>query len=149
MTKLTPSHSDLLAAIARADEGAIDAPQGAKGAIGALIKRGLLVSIPQAQGPSRLMITSAGRAAITGDKPLSPAKQAGAPTPGGKIAALLVLLRQPQGATVEAMMVATGWQAHSVRGALSGAIKKKQGLAVTSEKTQAGRVYRVVAGAPT
>jgi Protein of unknown function (DUF3489) len=41
------------------------------------------------------------------------------------------------------MMQATGWQAHSVRGALSGALKKKLGLTVSSDKTDSGRVYRV------
>ena len=43
------------------------------------------------------------------------------------------------------MMAATGWQAHSVRGAISGAIKKKLGLDVRSEKTEGGRVYRIAA----
>ena len=37
----------------------------------------------------------------------------------------------------------TGWQAHSVRGALSGALKKKLGLIIISAKTEAGRVYRI------
>ncbi|MES2896051.1 MAG: DUF3489 domain-containing protein [Pseudomonadota bacterium] len=68
-------------------------------------------------------------------------------TPKGKIAILLALLRQPDGATIEAMMAATGWQAHSVRGAMSGSIKKALGIAVVSEKTEAGRVYRAAAEA--
>jgi len=63
--------------------------------------------------------------------------------PKGKIAALIEMLRRSEGATVDAMMMATGWQKHSVRGAMSGAIKKDRGLAVTSEKTEAGRVYRI------
>jgi hypothetical protein len=41
-------------------------------------------------------------------------------------------------------MAATGWQAHSVRGAMSGALKKKLGLIIESEKAAAGRVYRIV-----
>ncbi len=41
------------------------------------------------------------------------------------------------------MTAATGWQAHSVRGAMSGALKKKLGLIIASEKTEAGRVYRI------
>lgn len=40
-------------------------------------------------------------------------------------------------------MAATGWQAHLVRGAMSGAIKKGLGLAITSDKTEAGRIYRI------
>lgn len=43
----------------------------------------------------------------------------------GKIAILLGLLQQPGGTTVEAMMAATGWQAHSVRGAVSGSISTR------------------------
>jgi hypothetical protein len=67
-----------------------------------------------------------------------------AAAPKGKLGALVALLRAPDGATLEAMMVATGWQAHSVRGALSGSLKKKLGVAISSEKTEAGRVYRIV-----
>lgn len=68
-------------------------------------------------------------------------------TPKGKIAVLLALLRQPDGATIEAMMAATGWQAHSVRGAMSRSIKKALGIAVVSEKTEVGRIYRTAAEA--
>ncbi len=64
--------------------------------------------------------------------------------PKGKIAILIGLLNQPEGATIAAMMEATGWQAHSVRGAISGSIKKALGIAVVSEKTDAGRTYRIV-----
>ena len=44
------------------------------------------------------------------------------------------------------MMSATGWQAHSIRGAISGSVKKALGLNVQSEQTDVGRVYRIVAG---
>jgi len=69
------------------------------------------------------------------------AKPAG---PAGKIGALVALLRRPQGAKLDEMQTASGWQAHSVRGAISGAIKKKLGLDVSSEKTDGVRVYRIV-----
>ncbi len=63
---------------------------------------------------------------------------------GTKQALLIDLLKRKKGATIEEVVEATGWQAHSVRGAISGALKKKLGLAVTSEKAQArGRVYRI------
>ncbi len=64
--------------------------------------------------------------------------------PGTKQALLIDLLKRKKGATIEEIVEATGWQAHSVRGAISGALKKKLGLAVTSEKVPArGRVYRI------
>jgi len=61
-----------------------------------------------------------------------------------KLAALVALLRRPEGARIDEMMTATGWQAHSVRGAMSGALKKAQNLAIVSEKIDAGRVYRIL-----
>ena len=63
---------------------------------------------------------------------------------GTKLALMVEMLRRPEGATVDQIVDATGWQRHSVRGAFAGAIKKKLGLAVTSEKVESrGRVYRV------
>ena len=64
--------------------------------------------------------------------------------PTGKIATLISLLRRAKGASIADLMKATGWQAHSVRGAISGSIKKKIGLNVASEKTDGVRLYRVV-----
>ncbi len=61
-----------------------------------------------------------------------------------KMESLIALLRREQGARIDEMMQATGWQQHSVRGAMAGALKKKLGLTITSEKTEAGRVYRIV-----
>ncbi len=65
--------------------------------------------------------------------------------PGTKQALLIDLLKRKKGATIDEAMAATGWQAHSVRGAISGALKKKLGLTVISEPTdERGRVYRIV-----
>ncbi|MGZ3279197.1 MAG: DUF3489 domain-containing protein [Phenylobacterium sp.] len=65
------------------------------------------------------------------------------PTTKTKLELLVGLLRAPDGASIEQMQAATGWQAHSVRGALAGALKKKLGLTITSTKTKAGRTYRI------
>ena len=57
---------------------------------------------------------------------------------------LIAMLRRPEGATIAQVIEATGWQPHTVRGAISGALKKKRGLEVTSEKNEGGeRVYRI------
>ena len=59
---------------------------------------------------------------------------------------MIDLLRRPEGATIEEITAATEWQSHTVRGAMSGALKKKLGLEVTSEKVEnRGRVYKLPA----
>ena len=75
------------------------------------------------------------------------AAPAGPRATGASRRAVVALLRRPEGATAAQIMEATGWQAHSVRGAIAGSIKKKLGFAVSSEKSEAGRVYRIVKGA--
>lgn len=73
-----------------------------------------------------------------------PAPKARTPREGTKQATLIAVLRAPEGATIEEIMAATGWQSHTVRGAMAGALKKKLGLEVTSEKIEGrGRVYRL------
>jgi len=73
----------------------------------------------------------------------SPAKST---TKSTKADAVVALLSRAKGATLDDMMTATGWQGHSVRGFISGTLKKKQGRTVTSEKTPKGRIYRIAAG---
>jgi hypothetical protein len=63
--------------------------------------------------------------------------------PSGKLGKVVPLLKRPKGATIAELTKATGWQAHSVRGAISGAIKKKLKLAVLSEKVGEVRTYRI------
>jgi hypothetical protein len=84
-------------------------------------------------------------------KKASPAKKApkaaekgGAARDGSKAAKILDLLKRPEGATLAALMRATEWQAHSVRGFLSGTLRKKLGVTIESAKGDDGeRTYSV------
>ena len=70
------------------------------------------------------------------------------PVPGTKptfkLGLIEAMLRRPDGATITQLTKALSWQPHSVRGAMSGALKKKQGLTITATKNEhADRVYRI------
>ena len=66
--------------------------------------------------------------------------------PDTKHARIIAMLRAPAGTTVAAIMTATDWQQHSVRGFLAGVVRKKLGLNLGSEPTDKGRVYRIKDG---
>ena len=73
-------------------------------------------------------------------------KSAGSARDGSKAAKILELLKRPGGATAKELEKATGWQPHSVRGFLSGTIRKKMGLDVISTKGEDGeRTYSIKA----
>jgi hypothetical protein len=95
---------------------------------------------PQAAG------TAANRSKST--KVPSAAKSPTPPVPqGSKTATCLAMLRQADGVSLQQLVQATGWQAHSVRGFLSGAVRKKMGLALEIVEAPDGiRRYRVAAG---
>jgi len=64
--------------------------------------------------------------------------------PTSKLGQLEAMLRRPDGATIPQLVKALDWQAHSVRGAMSGSLKKKQGLKITATKDEGKeRVYRI------
>ncbi len=66
--------------------------------------------------------------------------------PDTKHARIVALLRASAGTTIAAIMTATSWQQHSVRGFLAGVVRKKLGLNLVSEQTDKGRVYRIKDG---
>jgi Protein of unknown function (DUF3489) len=85
-----------------------------------------------------------GKKATTAKKAPKGAKKAKSAREGSKTNQVLDLLRQPGGVTAKELMKATGWQPHSVRGFLSGAVGKKMGLTVTSAKGEDGeRSYSI------
>jgi len=77
----------------------------------------------------------AGKAKSTKPEKAAPAEKP-APRTGTKQARMIEMLKRPEGATVEQIAAATGWQHHTIRGAISGALKKKLGLTVEATRTR-------------
>jgi hypothetical protein len=80
---------------------------------------------------------------VAGAKPSHQAKEADA---GSKQSRVIAMLQSPAGATA-AMMKATGWQPHSVRGFLAGVVRKRLKLKLTSKKIAGARVYQITRAA--
>lgn len=149
--KLTDTQRTLLEAAARhPQKKLVDFPANLKG--GARIKvltamRNAQWIAPCAEEPNVYVATQAGMQAIgIAAHQATPATAHAARTTreGTKQAVLIYLLKRPEGATLPQMTEATGWQVHTVRGAMAGALKKKLGLHITSEKQPgAERTYRI------
>ena len=174
MTKLSDTHSIILSAASqRTDRFALPLPKSLKGGaahkvVNALVDKGLLREVKANRKLNdpvwretddgrlvTLVITDAGLAAvgIETEVPKEPAAEAAPPSApkerkpreGTKQSVMIEMLRRPQGATLGEIVEATGWQSHTVRGAMAGALKKKLGLKISSEKDEVkGRVYRII-----
>ncbi|MFZ5534129.1 MAG: DUF3489 domain-containing protein [Pseudomonadota bacterium] len=159
LPKLTPTQALLLRAAARRADGRVIPPANLRG--GARVKA--MTSLMRREwiegGDGGFVLTDAGYAVAGRKRPAPPEAEGiqevdtpddlqlleGIPVrPGTKLAALVVALRRPQGATNLQLMLATGWQPHSVRGAISGLLRKRLGLNVVLARNAAGeRVYRI------
>jgi Protein of unknown function (DUF3489) len=96
------------------------------------------------RAPVALKKTKSGKKANPAKKAPKGQKKASAVRDGSKTAKVLDLLKRPGGVTAKELMKATGWQPHSVRGFLSGTIRKKMSLTVISTKGEDGeRTYSV------
>lgn len=158
LPNLSPAQCLLLRTAAHRADGRVMPPDTLRGGsrvkvLTALLQRGWIE--PADDGH---VMTDAGYAAIGQQRPMPPDDVQpmdatddfqlleGIPIrPGTKLAALVMALRRPQGATSQQLMLATGWQPHTVRGAISGMLRKKLGLKVVLAHNDSGeRVYRVV-----
>ncbi len=158
LPKFSPTQSLLLRTAARRADGRLIAPDTLRGGARAKVLTALLQRGWIEPGDGGHLLTDAGYAAIGQHRPAPPDDVQpmdsigdlqlleGIPVrPGTKLAALVVALRRPQGATSLQLMLATGWQPHTVRGAISGMLRKKLGLKVVLANNDSGeRVYRVV-----
>ncbi|MDP2410323.1 MAG: DUF3489 domain-containing protein [Pseudolabrys sp.] len=102
---------------------------------------------PKVTGPRRSSKTPASRPNERSEldrKPEVPLRTSA--RTNSKQAQILAMLRSPAGATIDAMMQATGWQQHSVRGFLAGVVRRKLGLTLNSESHEHGRIYRIGEG---
>jgi len=95
--------------------------------------------------PSVARLSKVGNREVLTERLWSAMEAMSAPQPAraSKQAEVIALLRRPEGATVDDVRAATGWQPHTVRGVFSGALKKKLGLDIVASKEERGRVYRI------
>jgi hypothetical protein len=124
-----------------AAQGAHVAPEKASSKKGATKKKGAPKRPKTAKKTTTTKAAKPKKVAGPAAKP-EPAKESGAFRPGSKGAKVLELISRSKGASLPELMKATGWQAHSVRGFISGTLGTKMGLKVQSAKREDGeRVY--------
>jgi len=155
MTKLTDTEQVILTAVARNNgtvptrerSGSKADPRAYGAAIASLVNKGILeLRGPASEGDyakdGQKLVLAKSEAE---DETPPPAPKERRPREGTKQALLIEMLKRPSGATIDEIVTATGWQSHSARGAMAGALKKKLGLTITSEKDESrGRFYRII-----
>lgn len=108
-----------------------------------MIKSPTKTSVKPPRQPSAPSPTESPGKAEHGDAPPAAPIADGGPRPRStKTDAVIAMLRQPTGASLDEIVAATGWQRHSARGALAGAVRKKLGAGVISEMIEGERRYR-------
>ena len=142
--KLTPTqHAILSHALAQTQGKVLWFPETLKGgakakAIESLVSHGLI-----SQKKRETVVTKAGYAAL-GLKPPVVEPRTVRTRETSKQATVINMLKRTEGATIDQICEATGWQPHTVRGAMAGALKKKLGLDIQSSKESGGyRTYRI------
>lgn len=131
-----------------AEQGAHVAPEKAASKKGATKQKGAPKGQKKAKPAATKKAAAPTRVAKAPKKAAKPAapKEAKAPRAESKGAKILELVGRSKGATLAEIMAATDWQAHSVRGFISGVVGKKMALAVESHKNESGeRTYRIAA----
>ena len=108
-----------------------------------LTSRGFLITLKE---PDTYDISPQGKAAIGLEDNPAP-KDKGKIRTGTKLHTVIELLARPEGAAIAEIMAKTGWQKHTVRGTLAGALKKRLGLTIESKKLEGQeRTYRITKG---
>jgi len=148
---LTPTQSTIIRSAARHPEGRIAVPATLQGGARANALKGLLLRGWIVEAGDGHLLTDAGYATIGQQRPAPPpindttARDSVQPfRRGTKLAKVVAVLQNPDGATIFQLMCCTDWQPHTIRGALSGMVRKKLGLNVVSTKAAGGeRIYRI------
>ncbi|MCK4125658.1 DUF3489 domain-containing protein [Ralstonia pseudosolanacearum] len=145
--QLTPAQHAILAYAIHHTGGKIEwFPDNIKGGARTKVLAGLAKRALIAAAGANWLVASGGYGALGLEAPQKDVQKTPRTRENSKQAQVIAMLRHPEGATINEICKATGWQAHTVRGAFAGTFKKRLGLTITSYKPVNGeRVYRIEA----